>query len=217
MYRLIKDFLKTILYCSPLGLIIIPLWSLIEILLNVFIKIFIVFPLYLLDLLLEYTKNIFEKLFSNYANPQDNIIKCKLLVSIIIIIFSLFWFYCSYAVYNNLSFVNSRIIQSFSVQYWWLFILIALGYIVFSSISIYKELGFWAIALTIFNIICFIDKTCFNIFATVTITFLIFGCFYFINKIRGLEFHSEIMKDIEADTTLNYVEKWNYYRRKTKW
>ena len=220
MYKLIKSFIMLLLFSNPVTAALAGMWSLIEFLLNILLKIFVVFPLYLFELLLNFLKTFLEGLFSLLGNPQEIINKCKITIGIIVFGFSVFWLYCGYAVFKSLPFSNGNFIQSiqiFGTSFdWWAYIIIAFGYIIFCIISLSKELGLLAVVFTIFNIVSFNNKNCLEVFLITAIIFLIYGVLYFINKFYGLEIRNEIMRDIEADCTLKGVEKWSYYRRK-KW
>lgn len=222
MYRLLKDTIKTFLYASPIGALLVPLWSLIEVIINILIKIFIVFPLYLFSLILKLTNSFFNGYFENVENSENKIKNYKYVLGIIVLLLSAFWLYSTYCMWKMLPFSNSNFIKSISIfgfhaTEWYAFLLITLGYTLFCIISLLFEFGFWAIVFSVFNIIGFFNKDCLILFSDTATVAFIFECFFIINMIHPLEFHSEIMKDIEADHTLSGVEKWNYYRNKKNW
>jgi len=221
MYKLLKDTIKSFLYCTPLGPVILYFWGLIEFLINILLKIFIVFPLYLFRLLLNFIKLQLTKLFSNTKNQNESIKKFKFILAILFIGYSIFWFYCAYAFANKLPFLNSEFMQSIQIinnfpSSILVFLLIPLGYMIFTIISLTEELGFLGTILTVFNIIAFMDTNVVKIFTNTTAFLFIFCILYYISKIHPLEFHSEIMKDLSADETLDRIERLSYYRKK-KW
>ena len=80
MYKLIKSFIMLLLCSNPVTAALAEMWSLIEFLLNILLKIFVVFPLYLFELLLNFLKTFLEGLFSSLGNPQEIINKCKITI-----------------------------------------------------------------------------------------------------------------------------------------
>ena len=155
-----------------------PFWSLIQFFINIFIKIFITFPLFLFGLVLAFTNKQLSNLFSNTNNPTKNITKCKLILGLIFSPFAMFWIYCAYAVAKSLPFANQLFIQNIKIfgispTPWWCFMLIAIGYILLVFISITEELGLYGCLFTLFNVAAFNNQSCQNYFVNTSIILFI--------------------------------------------
>ena len=221
MYKLLKDFFKVILCGSGIGVFIIFLWTPIQFLINILIKLFVVLPMFLFLKFMEATGSKLKKLLVNTNNQIQNELKCKYISGTIILPFIIFWLYCSYALFKELPFSSSAILSnivifgSFPIN-WWIALFIALGLIGFALMSLEKELGFWNIIYAMFNAFALFDKSCMNSFVNTTIILFVFVCLYIYSLFGPLEFHSVIMEDLEADQTLTGQEKWSYYLNKRK-
>ena len=115
MYRLIKDFIKMFLCGTGLIIFIGPLWSLIEFLINVLIKIVVVFPVYLCSQLLNFTKLKIANFISNTNVTNDKIQSYRYVIAIIFFIIALFWLYCTYALFKGSAFASQQFMQSVTI------------------------------------------------------------------------------------------------------